>query len=162
MLFESIENTLNELKTFLLKLNNTQYSNCFPDLSNASIGAHTRHIIELFQCLENQYISGSINYDDRKRDINIQTDINSAIIAIENIILNLKKPNIDLILKHNINESSIEIKTNYERELLYNLEHCVHHQALIKVAILQSKIIAIDKNFGVAPSTISYRKQCVQ
>ena len=54
------------------------------------------------------------------------------------------------------------IQSNYERELLYNLEHCIHHQALIKVAIIQSNSVAIDENFGVARSTIEYRKQCAQ
>jgi hypothetical protein len=54
------------------------------------------------------------------------------------------------------------IESNYQRELLYNLEHCIHHQAMIKVAIIQSSLVAIDENFGVARSTIEYKKQCAQ
>jgi hypothetical protein len=41
------------------------------------------------------------------------------------------------------------------------LEHCIHHQALIKVAVLQSAIFC-EWKFGVARSTIEYRKQCAQ
>jgi hypothetical protein len=52
-------------------------------------------------------------------------------------------------------------ESNYFRELLYNLEHCIHHQALIKVAILQCETVTID-NFGVDQTTIEYRNQCAQ
>lgn len=57
---------------------------------------------------------------------------------------------------------TFRIQSNYYRELLYNLEHCIHHQALIKVAVLQFENVLLNENFGVARSTIEYRKQCVQ
>jgi hypothetical protein len=48
---------------------------------------------------------------------------------------------------------------NYFRELLYNLEHCIHHQALIKWLFYKMKLF-LWMNFGVARSTIEYRKLC--
>ena len=74
----------------------------------------------------------------------------------------MEKPNKKVILQQVIDGESVNIESNYTRELLYNLEHCVHHQALIKVAILQWNHLQIDENFGVARSTIEYRKQCAQ
>ncbi len=59
-------------------------------------------------------------------------------------------------------ENQVSIQTNYFRELLYNLEHCIHHQALIKVAVFQLENIKVTENFGIAPSTIEYKKQCAQ
>lgn len=162
MLVASIEKTLNELADFLSQLSNIDYTNCCADLSNATIGEHTRHIIELFQCLENQYESGVVNYDSRKRDYSIQTCTETAKKAIQSVIDNLNKPNKNILLNQLIDGEIIEIESNYNRELLYNLEHCIHHQALIKVAVLQNNSITIDQNFGVAPSTIEYRKQCAQ
>jgi hypothetical protein len=50
-----------------------EYSNSCAELSNATI-EHTRHIIEMFQCLENQYDLGVVNYDKGKRNTLIQTD----------------------------------------------------------------------------------------
>jgi RNA-binding protein YhbY len=67
-----------------------------------------------------------------------------------------------LKLQQIVDGEELLIDTNYNRELLYNLEHCIHHQALIKVAVLQNDAITIDANFGVARSTIEYRKQCAQ
>ena len=162
MLIPAVRKTLLELSDLVSKLPQSEY--CLPchDLSNATIGEHTRHIIEMFQCLEQQFETGIINYDDRKRDYGIQTDVVFAIETISSILNLLDKPNKKLQLKQFVDGESLLIETNYDRELLYNLEHCIHHQALIKVAVLQNDAITIDANFGVARSTIEYRKQCAQ
>lgn len=162
MLIPSIHKTLNELSDLLSQFSDNDYTNpCF-GLSNATVGEHTRHIIEMFQCLENQYEIGIVNYDKRKRDYQIQTDVVFAKDTIITILNQLEKPNKNLQLQQIVDGEELLIDSNYNRELLYNLEHCIHHQALIKVAILQMDHIQIDKNFGVARSTIEYKKQCVQ
>ena len=162
MLVPAIHKTLNELSGLLSQLSEAEY--CCPchDLSNASIGEHIRHIIEMFQCLENQYETGIINYDNRKRDFDIQTKKAFAKECIAAILNQVDKENKELYIKQIVDGEELLIQSNYQRELLYNLEHCIHHQALIKVAIIQSNSVKIDKNFGVARSTIEYRKQCAQ
>lgn len=162
MLIPSINNSLNELIDLLNQLSDNEYSNPCDALSKATIGEHTRHIIEMFQCLENFYDSGLVNYDKRERNIKIQTDTAFAIKSIIAVQNNLEKENKKIELQQIIDGEEIRIESNYNRELLYNLEHCIHHQALIKVAILQSETITIDANFGVARSTIEYRNQCAQ
>lgn len=162
MLLPSIKNTLNELSNLLSQLTVEDYTNPCSGLSNATIGEHTRHIIEMFQCLENQYEAGIINYDDRKRDYLIQTNTEFAKQTIVEVIETLDKPNKNVTLQQIVDNEELNIQSNYHRELLYNLEHCIHHQALIKVAVLQLEHLEIDQNFGVARSTIEYRKQCAQ
>ena len=162
MLIPSIKNTLNELSDLLSQLSSEDYTSPCHGLSNATIGEHTRHIIEMFQCLEKQYEGGIINYDDRKRDYRIQTDTSFAKETIIEVIHLLDKPNKNFQLQQLVDGENLFIESNYNRELLYNLEHCIHHQALIKVAVLQNDAIVIDENFGVARSTIEYRKQCAQ
>lgn len=61
MLIPSIKKTLNELSDLLSQLSNEDYTCPCHGLSNATIGEHTRHIIEMFQCLELQYEIGTIN-----------------------------------------------------------------------------------------------------
>ena len=162
MLIPAISKTLNELSGLLTKLSDDDY--CCPchDLSSATIGEHTRHIIELFQCLENQYETGIVNYDNRKRDYTIQTNTTFAKECIDTILNQVDKENKELQIQQIVDGEELLIQSNYQRELLYNLEHCIHHQALIKVAIIQSNSVVIDENFGVARSTIEYRKQCAQ
>ena len=162
MLIPAIHKTLNELSGLVSQLSDDDY--CCPchDLSNATIGEHTRHIIEMFQCLENQYVNGVVNYDNRKRDYLIQTNPAFAKECIAVILNQVDKPNKNLQLQQIVDDEELLIDSNYHRELLYNLEHCIHHQALIKVAIIQSNSIEIDADFGVARSTIEYRKQCAQ
>jgi hypothetical protein len=162
MLLTSINNNLDELIDLLQQLSNDEYTEPCLHLTNASIGDHTRHIIELFQCLENQYECGIVNYDKRERNIQIQTDTDFAIQQIVFIQNNLDKENKKIVLQQQIEGNEIQTESNYHRELLYNFEHCIHHQALIKVAVLQHATISLNENFGVARSTIEYRNQCVQ
>ena len=162
MLIQSIKDNLSENIELLHQLTNDEFTQKNPELSNATIGEHMRHIIELFGCLLENYDYGLINYDDRKRDILLQTDKNEAIAIIEKYLLELDKPNKPLSLTHNCFSPIELLQTNYFRELIYNLEHSIHHQALIKVALHNLPHIKIPSSFGVAPSTLEYRKQCAQ
>lgn len=162
MLIQSINKTLRELELLLIQLSNDDFTFPCKGLSNSTIGEHTRHIIEMFQCLENQFESGIVNYDKRNRDYRIQTDTDFALKCITDIKNQLDKENKILVLQQIVDGEELKIESNYFRELLYNLEHCIHHQALIKVGILQLDTIVVDENFGVARSTIEYRNQCAQ
>ncbi|WP_445452807.1 DinB family protein [Flavobacterium sp. 25HG05S-40] len=162
MLIPSLHKTLNELVLLLNQLSDDDFTTPCKGLSNATIGEHTRHIIEMFQCLENQYESGIVNYDKRNRNFQIQSETAFALQCLYDIKNQLEKENKKVILEQIVDGEELHIESNYFRELLYNLEHCIHHQALIKVAVLQLEHLQIDEDFGVARSTIEYRKQCAQ
>ena len=154
MLIQSVKNNLSENIDLLRQLTNEEFTQQNPELSNATIGEHMRHIIELFGCLLENYDYGLINYDDRKRDVLLQTDKNEAIAIIEKYLFELDKPNKPLSLTHNCFSPIELLQTNYFRELIYNLEHSIHHQALIKVALHSLPHIKVLSSFGVAPSTL--------
>jgi len=162
MLLPAIHKTLNELSDLLSQLSADDYCRPCYELSNATIGEHTRHIIELFQCLDNHYDNGVVNYDNRTRNHLMQTNTAFAKECITIILNQLDKPNKELHLQQIIDGEELLIQSNYHRELLYNFEHCIHHQALIKVAVIQFDTVEVNENFGVARSTIEYRKQCAQ
>jgi hypothetical protein len=153
-----IQTTLGSLSELLKRITPAQYSNPCTSLSGASVGQHTRHIIELFACLVNQYESAIINYDLRERNLQMETDPAFANEQINILIKRIGLPDKELVLTGELGN----FKTNYQRELLYNLEHCIHHQALIKVALLENGGIIIPDHFGVAPSTLRHREKCVQ
>lgn len=162
MLIQSIHHSLDELTNLLDQLSDIDFSKSCVALSNSSIGEHTRHIVEMFQCLEKSYDSGVLNYDNRERDKRIQTETAFAKQCVFEVKLGLKTEDKSISLEQVIDGLVLRIESNYYRELLYNLEHCIHHQALIKVAVLQCENVMLDEDFGVASSTIAYRKQCVQ
>ena len=160
-----IENVFFQLTDSLEQLSPAEYSQSSKILFNASIGQHVRHIIELYVCLYNGYETGTVNYEKRKRDVRIETDKDFAIELMQMICNNIEKVDKDLLLESNYDEQStdeINVATNYYRELLYNLEHTVHHMALIRVGINEVSTINIPEGFGVATSTIKYRKTCAQ
>lgn len=158
-----IGNVLNELADVIAQMSNEEYTKCSLHLSGATIGQHTRHIIELFQCLHDGYYVGTVNYENRKRDIRIETDRDIAIICIEGISSNIYKEDKPVVLEAEFGGTTmISVNSSYNRELIYNLEHTIHHMALIRVGINELTSISLSEKFGVAPSTIEYRRKCVQ
>ena len=165
MLQNAINNIFLQLTTSLEQLNDVQYSMECSTLSNATIGKHLRHVIELFQSLEQGYSTGIVNYDKRKRDTRIETDKEFALTLLSEIRNGLNKVNKDLILESSYDEDSnevVSIKTNYNREIAYNLEHTIHHMALIRVGINAVSDIQLPENYGVASSTVRHRQECAQ
>ena len=118
-----------------------------------------------FLCLENGYETGIVNYEKRKRDYKIETDKDFAIQLLKDIYHRLEKPNKDLVMETEDYENTsgtILISSNYYREIAYNLEHTIHHMALIRVGINEVSSVVLPDEFGVAYSTIKFRKECVQ
>jgi hypothetical protein len=130
-----------------------------------TIGQHVRHIIELFLCLEYGYDLGLVNYEKRKRDPVIETNKAFAADLLNEVRGGMDRPNKILNLEACYDEGSnnpILIATNFYREIAYNLEHTIHHMALIRVGINEVAEISLPAEFGVASSTIKYRKECAQ
>jgi hypothetical protein len=151
--------TFEQLKIALSNVDKANYVRPSVLLDNATIGKHTRHIIELVQCLIVGYKDGLVNYDKRERNVTIETDINFALECLQSCMLAIHQPDKNYIAAYEINDATVEANTTYYREIMYNIEHCTHHQALIKVAFNEFKIKA-EPTFGVATSTIKYREQC--
>ncbi|MBY8961310.1 DinB family protein [Flavobacterium sp. D11R37] len=158
MLFQSVTHNLSQLSVLLQQMTDEFYTMPVTELGGASVGEHIRHIIELYECLLSRYDEGVVNYDDRKRDKTLQSSKTAASDRIDVVSVALLKQNKKLILRQMVGGSIMEFESNYYRELLYNFDHTIHHQALIKVALINIKDIAISEDFGVAPSTLEYRK----
>lgn len=161
----TVKESFYQLEQCLKGLSNQDYTMAIPVLSESSIGSHIRHILELYIELEKGYWSGVIQYEARKRDKVLETNCQLALLQIDHIVSNLNKQDKDLTLLATYGqetENPLTIKTNYYRELAYNLEHMVHHMALIRIGLSQISNVILPASFGVAASTILYRKSCVQ
>jgi hypothetical protein len=159
---QSVHAIFNQLEDSLLQLSNQQYSQKIDTLSGASIGQHVRHVVEMFVCLQDGYTSGVVNYEKRKRDITIETAKGTAIDVMNKINSTLLNENKPLVLEAGFDENSNElnkIPTNYFREIAYNLEHTIHHMALIKIGMNEVSDTQLPDGYGVASSTLKYRKE---
>ena len=157
---------LEEIKSLLQQLPQNLYTEPKDILSEATIGQHFRHILEFYICLERGVKTGTVSYDERERNVLIETNVVYAVIHLERLInfLALLKDDRSLIMKANYSDALEEqtiIQTSFYRELAYALDHTVHHLAIIKIALSEeTERVEVDKNLGVAPSTIRYRQQC--
>ncbi|MEX2232625.1 MAG: DinB family protein [Cyclobacteriaceae bacterium] len=158
-------NKLEELGAFILLLNDEQYTTPVEVLSGSSIGQHVRHIIEFYVCLLREKPTGFVCYDDRERNHKIETSRLFANVAIENIIIMLSEIESDRPVKLKANfsihpQEAVILESSLFRELAYNLEHTIHHEALIKVAFNQLNIAGIILgDFGVALSTVRHENK---
>ena len=152
---------LDQLDAVLCQISAEHYSLNISSL-NASVSQHIRHILEFYVCLYEGLKTGVVNYDNRKRDLRIENDR----LFTQNLIRELKEKinnqvdNNDLILELKYgddSENNISLSTNYFRELAYNVEHTIHHLAIIKQPIIERfNYIELPDNFGIASSTVRY------
>lgn len=168
LLHKSTSFTLNQLKEVLGLTSNDNYTAYLPILSNSSIGMHVRHILEFYECLLQGLASNStVNYDNRKRNLNIETDIAFAIEILDSILLIINDIKEDQIIQvdFNLDLNSNQLhatSSSTSRELCYLIEHTIHHMAIIKMAYLHAfPNYCLPKGFGVAYSTIKFNNSNV-
>ena len=156
-----------QLQQVLQQLDNTQYTQEI-DLLAATIGKHTRHIVNFYESLASKNTNLTLSYDNRKREALLETNIDFLLNRFEKTIAAFdcldEEETIMLVSNFNVaNNDDYALKTSMGRELLYAFEHAVHHMAIIKIGLQYAfPEVEIDANFGIAPSTIKYRKACAQ
>ena len=159
----AFSNILDQLEDVLGKLNNNELTIPVKALSGSSIGQHFRHSMEFIHCLMNGYDQGEVNYDLRERSVELETDIQFIIERIRAAKQFISSCDIKKNLKLDINydpesDTVISIQSNLERELAYNIEHIIHHMALVKIGIKETcPHIELPAGFGIAISTIKYQ-----
>ena len=154
-----------QLTDLLDLLSDDQYRETPEIFSGASVGKHYRHIIEFFQSVALADQTETICYDNRLRDARIET---SRTLAKE-LLLGLKEElsvmdnekRLTLIgdLTADENSENSYMFTSLFREYHYAVEHAIHHMAIIKMGVKQVfPDVRIDREFGVAPSTLRYQQ----
>lgn len=163
MIEKYCKNNLSEISSLLKQLTEIEYQQPLKLLSGSSIGQHVRHVVEFYVCLLKGIPDGEVNYDERERDLRLESDLKFVIHTLEKIRTNLflGVTDVPMVLRGNFaeeDESSLIINSSFYRELAYCLEHSIHHQALLKIGLIElGKVDLIDDQFGVAPATIRFK-----
>jgi len=161
-LYQKSISQLFDLEKFLGRINPDQYTRQLPDLSQTSLGQHIRHILEFHKCLLKANPQNPVVcYDQRERNQKIENDKNVALDTIREIIEATEPVREDFPIVLNIlseEEADMKIESTFTRELWYVYEHSTHHMAMLKIGAFLLGIPDLPQNFGVADSTIAYRK----
>ena len=151
-------------------LDDQVYPNVRHPFSNYGIGSHFRHCLDFYQSFLNGMELGWIDYDDRKRDDLIETDLRTAIEKFEAAIQRLE------LLSWVDGQTSVMVRLEYSgnrqdpgswscssvmRELQSLISHTVHHYALIAL-MLQLNGVEPPEEFCVAPSTLKRWRETAQ
>ena len=127
----------------------------------SGIGPHVRHVADHFRAFQAGTRSGTVNYNVRRRECALERRSDLARLEIENIIRWLQvviATEIPLSVESEISCSHTEnaqFQSNTSRELLYLINHTIHHAAYAALLVRQHGVIA-DASVGYAPSTASY------
>lgn len=157
---ESIHQTLHQLEFILHQLSDEEYAQAISLINNQTIGKHVRHIVEFFQCL--LFSDELICYDNRKRESLLETSVAYTLSCIKEIIEQIDQLDLDkkIILKQLINQQTFQVQSSIGRELIYCIDHSIHHFAIIKMVLEELfPAIQIDENFGIAYSTLKYQAE---
>ena len=132
--------------------------------SNSSIGCHLRHILDRYQCFFSGLNSGCVNYDERKRDKSIESNLEAASFAIASATRRIEDLENNSQNSIKVQESvhhlipQVLIESTVDRELMSLISHTTHHLAIIAL-IAKGLGYNLGSDFGKAPSTIVYERK---
>ncbi len=161
-LIQSNSHLLKQLSEVVLQLKDDDYALPLDIYSGSTIGQHTRHVLCFFDCFLQGCLTGKVCFDNRERKITIEQNVQIACDEIKRIsqLLTTVKEDKNITLQSIADGIVTNVSSTVLRELLYVLEHTVHHLAIIKIGALHHfSYVHFPQNFGVAQSTIDYNKQ---
>lgn len=156
---------LSQLEMVLQQMDLAAYAKPLDILSGNTVGMHVRHVLELYLEFFEGVKSLKVNYDGRKRDLPLQENLLVAykvLVRVKDSLDTLENDS-DLLVQACFNEQdNLRLPSSISRELAYNLEHAIHHMAIIQICLKQyfSEIV-LPANFGKAYSTIQYQNNHV-
>jgi len=157
-------NILSQLTDLIEQLSESDFVKPCTSLGNSSIGQHIRHTLEFFICFEQGHVNGVINYDKRAHDLLLESDKYIALAVVARIREFVSSLNNETPLKLEVGydltkEEFTAIQTTTIRELVYNIEHAVHHMAIMKIGIREiAPSINLPHDFGIAASTLRHKQ----
>jgi hypothetical protein len=127
---------------------------------SGSVGAHVRHCLDHVRAVVDAAAGGVLSYDCRERDTAIEHNRTLGMHALRQRGAQLKalaggpsdRP-VRLQALVDAAGGTVEVSSSLGRELVFVLQHTIHHQAIIGL-LLATRGIAIPPRFGYAPSTV--------
>jgi len=148
-------------------LSDERYTTPPPSIPMSPVGGHLRHCLDFYACFLAGLEAGRVDYDTRCRNPRIETDRIHALGVLRSTMDRLsglvpeddERPLAVANDRAPGEEGSLAwARSTVRRELQFLRSHTVHHYALIG-AVLRLLGHDVPPDFGVAPSTLTYREK---
>ena len=139
------------------------YTLVVPLAFNACIGGHYRHCLDHFTSLLRGLDADELNYDQRERDVRIESQPEFALAVTRQLRAQLEglpsgalaaPVRVRCQVSYAHGDSPVTSST-FGRELVYVIAHAIHHFALIAI-MARLLDLKLPVHFGVAPSTAAH------
>ncbi len=164
----ALAEVLRQLTAVIQSLTDEQFAAAPVGVFPSSIGGHVRHCLDHVAALLRGAESGCLNYDDRKRGTDVETDRRIALdetrrLEREVVRACAQRPDRPISLTSLLTAAgpAVDVHTSLSRELTFVLSHTIHHNAVI-AAMARTLGADVPPSFGYAPATLSFlqRAQC--
>lgn len=128
------------------------------------IGLHVRHVMDHVQAFLAGVQSGEVDYNVRYRNSLCETDPDIASTQLDAIMDMIQGTKVVAGTLSVVSEvdcvatRSERFESNAAREVLYLINHTIHHAAYIRLLLRNSGIV-LPEHIGVAPSTATFRRE---
>lgn len=161
-LLASVESVLQQGIMLLGKLDGESYRRKNSS-DGSSLGAHYRHVLDHFSCVLDGIPVGQINYDLRRRNLEIENSVTAALMATEDLMRRFAALPLEVLRKQCLviysvgygAETDQAVASNIAREVAFCIGHAIHHYAILKL-LCAEKSMELPYEFGVAPSTLKH------
>ena len=164
-MLSSQKHIIQQARTFLLTISDTDYTRVMRPQFSGSAGQHMRHVLDHFLSLKEGVVTGVVDYDTRRRGCEAETSVARALQVLDEIERWLpqvcsENPSTSISVKSEVSLTEtkyVVVESSIGRELMFVASHAVHHfSQLALIRSLQGK--ASDADFGIAPATKTYLK----
>lgn len=129
----------------------------------SSLGAHYRHVLDHFLCLVEGIRTGLVNYDQRRRNPQLEGSVTCARLVSEELIDELGGLSPEILRREcfvtysvGYDETEAEaVKSNLAREVMFCVGHAIHHYAILRL-LCAGVGVKLPYEFGIAPSTLKH------
>ena len=153
-----IEKNLERGVKLLQSITNDQYSKSSTPPYFSSIGSHTRHILDVFQCIFDGLPHGFIDFTNRKRNF-IQEQSTEAGLEYFKLIINelqtISENDLEkkILVADDLGGGIITTTYTLGAVLAQAQTHTIHHYAIIGFLVYDLGIELPDTDFGYNPTT---------
>ncbi|MEN8765854.1 MAG: DinB family protein [Wenyingzhuangia sp.] len=157
-MIEEIIKNLNKGKQMLILLPIENYCDKSLPPYYSSIGGHTRHVLDMFNCIFSGFPSGIVDLRKRVRDVDVEL---YPVVASEYFdrmieqLLKLKASdlNTEIDLVDDLGSGSCMVKTTLGAVLAQAQSHTTHHYSTIGYLLCNLGVHIKDHTFGLNPTT---------